>query len=221
MSKNLADEKPVAVISSSACKHEFGFLGRQPRGTAFPDECFTCPQMIDCMAVKAEKPAPAPPPPPAPPQIKQEPVRVVKQEQPVQPVRQEPQRQIPTKPAIPVAAPQKIIQAVIQKSEIKEKALGENVLFQEPRSSDEFIVENAGTLYAQWSGTVLMDKETVEVWGKKVKELELITATGKKTKCKVQPIADARAGTVQVPAKLQANLGIAKGARVKIRAILK
>ncbi len=220
MSKNLADEKPVALISSSACKHEFGFLGRQPRGTPFPDECFTCTKMIDCMAVKAERPAPTPPPPPAPPQIRQEPVRVIKQE-PVRLVQEVP-RQVPVKPPVAVAVPQKkVVQAVVQKPEVKEEFLGENVLYQAPRSSDEFLVENAGMLYAQWSGTVLMDKETVEGWGKKVKEIELITVTGKKAKCKVQPTADARAGTVQVPAKLQANLGIAKGARVKIRAILK
>ena len=33
-----------------ACAHHLGYLKRRPKNTPIPEECFTCPKMIDCMS---------------------------------------------------------------------------------------------------------------------------------------------------------------------------
>jgi len=33
-----------------ACMHNLGYLKRRPKNTPIPEECLTCPKMIDCMS---------------------------------------------------------------------------------------------------------------------------------------------------------------------------
>jgi len=40
--------KKVAVAVSN-CSHEFGFLNSRPKDSAIPDECLTCPRILQCM----------------------------------------------------------------------------------------------------------------------------------------------------------------------------
>ena len=193
MAENRTAEKPTAVISSSACRHEFGFLGKRPKGTAFPDECFTCGKMLDCMAAKPEGHVTPPPEKKDTPYVVETRTSIVKPKQ-------------------------ETVQVTVEEDE---EPQAETIYTSAKTSDDEFTVENAGMVYAQWSSTVLINKESVEQWGKKVKEVEVITSAGKRAKCKVQPVQDAAVGVVQVPEKLQVNLGIKKGAIVKIKPVVK
>jgi hypothetical protein len=47
-------EKSEVTISTSACKHNFGFLSKRDKGAAMPEECFTCEKMLDCMISKTK-----------------------------------------------------------------------------------------------------------------------------------------------------------------------
>ncbi len=43
-------EKPTQdQEKSSDCKHHFGYLNEKERTKQIPDECITCPEIIDCM----------------------------------------------------------------------------------------------------------------------------------------------------------------------------
>jgi hypothetical protein len=87
-------------------------------------------------------------------------------------------------------------------------------------SNNDFAVESPGMLYAQWSSTVLIRKETLCNWGK-VKEVDIETEEGKKIKCKVHPIDDLETGVVQVPDKMQLKLGVKKGSTVRVKPVAK
>lgn len=54
-------------------------------------------------------------------------------------------------------------------------------------------------LYAPWSSTVLMNRETLQQLGKKVKEVEVQTHKGKKTRCKVYAVPDIASRVIQIP----------------------
>jgi hypothetical protein len=87
--------------------------------------------------------------------------------------------------------------------------------------SGDFRVESPGTLYYQWSGTVLINKDTLESWGKKVKEVELQTKKGRITICKVHPVSNLTPEVIEVPSKIKASLRIEDGANVKVKPIQK
>jgi len=38
-----------AAVAVSNCSHEFGFLNSRPKDSAIPDECLTCPRILQCM----------------------------------------------------------------------------------------------------------------------------------------------------------------------------
>jgi hypothetical protein len=84
------------------------------------------------------------------------------------------------------------------------------------RTEDEFAVEGMGMLFASWSDTVRIGKKILSSLGKKVKEVEIETADGKKARCKVQPM-DMEERIIQMPDKLQSILQIKKGQFVKVR----
>jgi hypothetical protein len=86
---------------------------------------------------------------------------------------------------------------------------------------DDFFVESPGMLYSQWSSTVLISKETLESWGRKVKEVELRTRKGKKTRCKAYAVPGMAPEAVQVPAKIMAYLEIDNGSRVTVKPVAK
>ena len=83
-------------------------------------------------------------------------------------------------------------------------------------SSDDYTIENPGMLYAQWSSTVLIRRETLSGWGK-VKEVDIETPKGKKVTCKVYPVDGLEIGVVQIPDKMQLKLGVGKGGTVKVK----
>ncbi|MBX5326431.1 MAG: hypothetical protein ACQXXH_00780 [Candidatus Bathyarchaeia archaeon] len=39
----------VSVDKQDVCLHEFGYLKSRPKGKPIPDECLTCPKMIQCL----------------------------------------------------------------------------------------------------------------------------------------------------------------------------
>lgn len=44
--------KKVIVIepTPTVCPHYSGYLKKRPKETPVPEECFTCPEMLDCMS---------------------------------------------------------------------------------------------------------------------------------------------------------------------------
>ena len=88
-------------------------------------------------------------------------------------------------------------------------------------STDDLRVESPGTLYNQWSGTVIINKDTLESWGEKVKEVELQTEKGRITICKAHPVPNLAPEVIQVPSKVKASLRIEDGAYVKVKPIQK
>jgi hypothetical protein len=85
------------------------------------------------------------------------------------------------------------------------------------RSDDDFCVESPGILYNQWTGTVLISKETLQSWGKKVKEVELQTHKGKKLTCKVYASPDLAPRVIQIPCRIKADLEIDNGAYIRVK----
>ena len=51
----LAAEEPSAKPQekeekgSSECSHHFGYLANRPKDAPIPQECLTCPKIVDCM----------------------------------------------------------------------------------------------------------------------------------------------------------------------------
>lgn len=85
-------------------------------------------------------------------------------------------------------------------------------------SENQFVVENLGMLYASWSDTVRIDRETLSSWGREIKEIEIETVHGKITRCKVKPM-DSKKGIIQIPDKMQLNLEIRKGELVRVKPV--
>jgi len=194
VAENQTAEKAGAVISSSACGRYFGFLGGQPKGTKFPDECLTCSKMLECMTAKPEVRAKTPP-------------------------KKKPQKPHPKKKR---AFSAKLKRQTVQRAaEMDEESPDETFDSPPRRLEDEFVVVTAGMLFDNWSNTVLINRATVEQWGKRWKEIEITTGTGRKTKCKVLPVQDVAKGLIHVPDKLRLNLGIREGAVVKVKLIVK
>lgn len=41
--------------SFESCKHKFGYLNSLPKNTPIPDECFGCPQIVECLKISKTK----------------------------------------------------------------------------------------------------------------------------------------------------------------------
>lgn len=185
-------KSPDFVISSSSCPHYLGFLSQRPKGAAVPDGCLTCERIFDCMATKPEGAV-------AKPEIMPE-----------------------------VSAAEKTKDLA---EEFKEKNKEEGSEEGKVRHNDEagkltkrasnndFTIESPGMLYAHWSSTVLIRKETLHNWGK-VKEVSIETGKVKMT-CKVYPVEDLEIGVIQVPDKMQLKLGVKKGGIVRVKPAVK
>lgn len=87
-------------------------------------------------------------------------------------------------------------------------------------SGNQFKVENLSMLYAPWSNTVRINRQTLSGWGGKIKEVEIETVDGKRTRCKVQPMEDSKKGIIEIPDKMQRNLEIGKGELVRVKPII-
>jgi hypothetical protein len=193
MAENRTADETAAVISSSACIAYFGFLGRQPKGTKFPDECLTCSKMLDCMTAKTEEKVKTPP-------------------------KKKLQKPRPKKKRIATAKPKR--KTTKPTAEMDEEP-AETYKLPTRRPEDEFVVATAGKLFERWSNTVLINRATVEQWGKRWKEIEITTGTGRKAKCKVLPVQEVAEGMIHLPDRLRLNLGIGKGDVVKVKLIVR
>jgi hypothetical protein len=217
MAETHAAEKPGFTVSSSPCKRYFGYLSQREKGAAMPDDCLTCEKMLDCMFSKPDNPAaivekkPEPEPEPE--------IQEMPDEEPVA-------EETINKPVI-VAHPDTFEDEVEREQERAPILTLETYKPIEPekptakpivptRSDEEFIVETPGQLYNQWSGTVLVNKETLQSLGKKVKEVEIQTQHGIRVKCKVFAIADMRFRAIQIPNKLKSELEVDDGDYVKV-----
>jgi hypothetical protein len=199
------------TVSSSACQHYFGFLSQRPKGTPIPEECLTCEKMLDCLVSKPDLAA-------AKLETKTE-LNVAKQAEtavtfeevtvtePLKTLRFEPEKKV-----------EPSLRQQIRKHFEPEKPAEKST---QKSSDDDFCVENQGVLCAQWSSTVLMNRETLQLLGKNVKEVEVQTHRGKKTRCKVYAVPDMKPRAIQIPSKIKADLEIDNGYFVRVKPVQK
>jgi hypothetical protein len=194
-------EKTGFIISGSACQRHFGFLSQRPKGTAIPEECLTCTRMLDCMVSK----------------LQAETV-TLETEPELEVVEKVEKTIIVEEPKIITEQVEKKVEPSLKQQAHKDVEPAKPA--EEPtakKSDDDFCVESPGALYNQWSGTVLISKETLELWGKKVKEVEVQTHKGKKTTCKVYAVPDLPPRVIQIPSKIKADLEIDNGSYVRVK----
>jgi hypothetical protein len=215
-------EKAGFTTSSSTCKRYFGYLSQRGRGEEMPDDCLTCQKMIDCMFTKpnaapvtTEKKPESEVPETAEEEIfaaEEEPVTaetvgevdesdVVKELKVIHPQAEEEEEERPTyrwgtfKPAKPEMPTVKAV----------------------PLTADnDYVVETPGHVYNEWCGTVLISKKTLAEFGKKIKEVEVLTNKGIRAKCRVFAIPDIGPRTIQIPDKLKADLEVRDGDHVTV-----
>ena len=227
MAETRTAEKIGITISGSACQRYFGFLSQRSKGASIPEDCLTCEKMLDCMTAKPEASVPATP------TKKKVDLEGAEKATSVMVVEEVAGTLLMDKP--------KKLETVSdgKKATSSPKSRGRsrrNDLFkriksirpekpaEEPvveRSDDDFFVESPGMMYGQWSGTVIVGKDTLESWGKKVKEVEVQTHTGRKTRCKVYAVSDLAPRVVQVPSRIKAELGIGNGEYVRLKPVTK
>ncbi|MGB9854086.1 MAG: hypothetical protein ACPLRY_04685 [Candidatus Bathyarchaeales archaeon] len=183
------------VSLDSGCPHYFGYLGKRAKGEGIPEECLACEKAVECMLSEPEGTS-------LKPKAKQ--------------------RQLPKKEVLKESVKQVVEEIVEEETEkaVKEKPKHETeiqpAVAAQP-SENQFIVENLGMLYATWTSTVRIPKETLSQLGKKVKEVEIETLDGKKTRCKVASMESSKGNIIEVPDKVQHTLGIMKGDLVKVK----
>ena len=66
-----------------------------------------------------------------------------------------------------------------------------------------------------------MNRETLQLLGRKVKEVEVQTHKGKKARCKVYAVLDMAPRVIQIPSKIKANLDIENGSYVRVKPVAK
>jgi hypothetical protein len=182
------DEGLGSAVSSSVCPYYLGFLGQRPKGSAIPDECLACEKILDCMVPKPQDIA-------AKPEVESEFSAVQRAEDLAEELGEKDKKE------------------KLEEEEVRHGEVDESI---KRTSSDDFTVESPGMLYAHWSSTVLIRKETLRSWGK-VKGVDIEAGKGKKTTCKVYPVEDLETGVIQVPDEMQLKLGVKKGGIVKVK----
>jgi hypothetical protein len=200
MAKADTVEKTAFTVSSSACTHYFGFLSQRNKETPIPDECLTCTRMIECRSSEPE------------------PTAVTAEELPESETTEQATEDIVDKPHIISEQPEKEAEASLQQMPEPiepEKPIEKTTV----NSDDNFCVQSPGVLYDQWSGTVLISKETLQLLGKKFKEVEVRTLNGNRMTCKVYVIPDLAPQVIQIPSKLKADLGINDGDYIRVKPI--
>lgn len=185
------EEQGFALISS--CPYHFGYLSQRPKGQEIPSDCITCEKLTECMLSTLKSS-------PSKHGTKSEAQKAEQVKEPDE----EPAEEAPRKD---------YEQMHLQESKAEP-------LIAEP-SEDQFTVEDLGMLYASWSSTVRVHKERLEAWGKKIKEVEVENADGKRVRCKVQPMQDSDKRSVQVPDKVKRELKLVKGGRVRVKPVTK
>jgi len=188
------DEQGFASFDSS-CPHYFGYLGKRAKGEGIPEECLACEKAVECMLSEPKN---------IPPKPKAE------------------QRQLPKKEVLKERVKQVVEETVEEETEkaVEEKPKREveiKLAVAAQPSENQFIVENLGMLYAMWTSTVRIPKETLSQLGKKVKEVEVETVDGKKARCKVASMESSKGNIIEVPDKVQHALGITRGDLVKVK----
>ncbi len=218
MAETHAAEKEGFTVSSSTCKRYFGYLGQREKGAAMPDDCLTCGKMIDCMFSKPDHPVVTTEREPEPPQEEEIEIQETVEDEPTAPVTYAER----VEPVI-VAHPE--TEAEPEKEEIQTLTMEalKPVERQKPAqipirqtAVDEFVVETPGHMYNQWSGTVLISKETLEALGKKVKEVYVTTGAGISVKCRVYVTSDIGQRIIQIPDRLKADLVVEDGDYVRV-----
>lgn len=196
MSKKARTEIDAQGFASfdSSCPHFFGYLGQRAKGEGIPEECLACEKAVECML---SEPKSIPPKPkaekgPVPKEVLKESGKQVVEET----VEEETEKAVEEKPK--------------REAEIKLAVAAQP-------SENQFIVENLGMLYAMWTSTVRIPKETLSQLGKKVKEVEVETVDGKKARCKVASMESSKGNIIEVPDKVQHALGITRGDLVKVK----
>jgi hypothetical protein len=217
MAETHTNEKAGFAISSSTCKRYFGYLSQRDKGAAMPDECLTCGKMIDCMFSKPDNPAGKTKPKAeleAPETAYNEPTvaetvegQVIVDETEIEMAEAEAEVEEEEKEEEPTLNLEVLKPVEPEKPTPKPAA---------KKTDDDFIVETPGHLYNQWSGTVLINKETLESFGKKVKEVYVQTHDGIRVKCKVCGIQDMGFRAIQIPNKVKVDLEVDNGDRVKV-----
>ncbi|MEM3626666.1 MAG: hypothetical protein QXZ25_01425 [Candidatus Bathyarchaeia archaeon] len=189
------------------CPHSFGYLSQRRKGEKIPDECITCEKLLDCMLSEVKGEAPTPKPKSEIPEPTTTKEAIKEAEKPME----EAAEQIKMEEMEEISKPE--IEEIV-----KPKLKAEQPPAEPPK--DQFTVDNLGMLYASWSSTVRIHREILSNWGRKIKEVEIETASKKRTRCKVQPMdEDSRKRVIEVPDKIQFALGIKKGDTVKVKPI--
>jgi len=194
------------TVSSSACQRYFGFLSQRSKGTPIPEECLTCEKMLDCMVSKPDVTAKM--------ETKPEP-NVAEQVETTVTVEEVTLTETPMELKV---EPEKKVEPIFKQQTKKPHEPEKPTL---EKSDDDFCVESPGMLYAQWSSTVLMNRETLQQLGKKVKEVEVQTHKGKKITCKVYAVPELPPQVIQIPSKIKANLDIENGSYVRVKPVAK
>jgi CRISPR/Cas system-associated protein Cas5 (RAMP superfamily) len=176
------------AVCDSVCPHYFGFLSQRPKDSVIPDGCLTCEKILECMVLKPEDTV-------AETEIKPELSAIESKKDLAEEFGEENKREKP------------------EEGEVKHYEADKST---KRGSNNDFNVESPGMLYAHWSGTVLIRKETLYSWGK-VKKVDVETKRGKIMTCKVYPVEDLETGVIQVPDRIQLKLGVKKGSVVKVK----
>ena len=185
------------VSLENSCQHYFGYLGQRAKGERIPEECLACEKAVECM-LSQPKGTPSK-------------VKVEKRQTPKEEALKEDMKQVFEE----TAADKEEMEKVVEEKPEHEAQI-KPVIAAKP-SENQFIVENLGMLYATWTSTVRIPKETLSQWGKKVKEVEIEAANGKKARCKVASMESSKGNIIEVPDKVQQTLGIKRGDPVKVK----
>jgi translation initiation factor IF-1 len=196
-------KRQSSAYSTSACPHHFGYLRQRPRDQEIPEECLACEKMVDCMLSE----------------LRGDYLTGEIEKGEIEKAEAEPE--IPTVEEVKELA-EEPVENVVQKEDqiVQRQEIETAPLIAEP-SKNHFIVEDLGMLYASWSGTVRIHKETLSEWGGRIKEVEVENLSGKRVRCKVVSMEESQKGVIQLPDKVQRNLGILKGDVVKVKPVTK
>ncbi len=208
MKKAKTESVTPASFVVDHCTHELGYLSQRPKGEEIPVECMTCKKVVECMLSSLDDKAPTG-------RTEKNRVTSLKSDLPTSKGISETPQIKDDKKYSEDLAPQSANKTPeeIPRSEVKI----ENPPIE--RSENEFKVEKLDMLYASWSKTVRIDKESLPDSGRKVREIEVETADGKKVRCRVQLMENAEKGVIQIPDKVLLELKIGNGERVKVKPV--
>jgi len=172
------------------CSNYLGYLSQRAPGKETPDECLICSKLLECKLSKPDS---------TPPKIEPE-TSAIKEDR------------------LPVEEPEEDMVKNEREGAVEIETKAEPLPVES--LGNQFAVENLGMLYASWSSTVHINKETLSSWGEKIHEVYVETKAGKKMQCKVMPSEDPRKEVVLIPDKLQLDLKVGKDDLVRVEPII-